>query len=44
MIIDGISYGLSAEALAERKGRVFASVTGQPFWASHWTDLPEMPQ
>ena len=28
----------------QRKGRVFASVTGQPFWASHWMDLPEMPQ
>jgi hypothetical protein len=28
----------------QRKGRVFMSVTGRPFWASHWMDLPEMPQ
>ena len=28
----------------QRKGRVFASVTGQPFWASHWMELPEMPE
>jgi hypothetical protein len=28
----------------QRKGRVFMSVTGRPFSASHWMDLPEMPQ
>lgn len=28
----------------QRKGRVFASVTGTPFWASHWMELPEMPE
>lgn len=28
----------------QRKGRVFASVTGSAFWASHWMELPEMPE
>ena len=28
----------------QRKGRVFMSVTGHSFWATHWTDLPTPPQ
>ncbi len=27
----------------QRKGRVFMSVTGRLFWASHWMPLPEPP-
>lgn len=28
----------------QRKGRVFACITGTPFWASHWMDLPSLPE
>lgn len=27
----------------QRKGRVFMAVTGQPFWATHWMELPDCP-
>ena len=27
----------------QRKGRVFMTVTGQPFWATHWMPLPPPP-
>lgn len=27
----------------QRKGRVFMSVTGAPFWATHWAELPDLP-
>ena len=27
----------------QRKGRVHMSVTGQPFWATHWRPLPLLP-
>lgn len=27
----------------QRKGRVFMAVTGQPFWATHWMELPDFP-
>lgn len=28
----------------QRKGRVFMSVTGHSFWATHWMDLPSPPK
>ena len=27
----------------QRKGRVFMSVTGAAFWATHWAELPNLP-
>jgi hypothetical protein len=27
----------------QRKGRVFMSVTGHTFWATHWAELPDLP-
>ena len=28
----------------QRKGRVFMSVTGRSFWATHWQPLPHLPE
>lgn len=27
----------------QRKGRVFMSITGHSFWATHWRELPDLP-
>lgn len=28
----------------QRNGRVFMHVTGRPYWATHWMELPDVPE